>query len=208
MNEHEIKEWIQSNLLTKNEILERYEVKSPSFDNYVTRGKIKPFIKKGPRINLYLKYEVENFLENTSSKQNKKNSIGNIDDSNSDLKIKLSFVDYFLNKTISSHEKNGEIKQWDLDFVLKIFNRNEFVLKVNIFKGKSTINKDRLMLVLLFKDGLHHEIKCSMQEFDMWIDNLTILDINELYELIKLDKDKATLINNTELVSRNKLKLM
>lgn len=75
MNENEIKEWIQSNLLTKNEILERYEVKSASFDNYVTRGKIKPFIKKGPRINLYLKHEVENFLENTSSKQNNKNSI-------------------------------------------------------------------------------------------------------------------------------------
>lgn len=50
MNEHEIKEWIQSNLLTKNEILERYEVKSPSFDNYVTRGKIKPFIKKAQEL--------------------------------------------------------------------------------------------------------------------------------------------------------------
>lgn len=92
MNEKEIKEWIEVNLMTKHEVMEQYNISSVNFDNYVRRSKLKPFIKKGPRINLYLKHEVENFLENNSTNQNKKNSIGNIDDSNSDLKIKLSFV--------------------------------------------------------------------------------------------------------------------
>lgn len=58
----EIRKWIQDNLLTKNEVLTKYNIKSSSFDNYITRGKIKPFIKKGSRINLYLKSDLDNFF--------------------------------------------------------------------------------------------------------------------------------------------------
>lgn len=69
MNENEIKLWIDNNLLTKQEVIDQFKINSINFDNYVRRSKIKPFIKKGPRINLYLKREVKNFLENNISNQ-------------------------------------------------------------------------------------------------------------------------------------------
>src|SRR5699024_7256603 len=48
---------------------DQFQINSVNFDNYVRRSKLKPFIKKGPRINLYLKREVKNFLENNTSNQ-------------------------------------------------------------------------------------------------------------------------------------------
>lgn len=63
MNEQEIKDFINNNLLAKNEILEQFNVSSTTFDNYVRRSKIKPFIKKGPRVNLYLKSDMEQHFD-------------------------------------------------------------------------------------------------------------------------------------------------
>lgn len=62
MNEQEIKHFIQNKLVTKHEALEQFNITSAAFDNYVRRSKFEPFVKKGPRINLYLKREIEDFM--------------------------------------------------------------------------------------------------------------------------------------------------
>lgn len=67
MKEKKIKDWINSNLFTKNEVIKKYNITSANFDNYIRRGKIKPFIKKSPRINLYLRKDIELFLERSKS---------------------------------------------------------------------------------------------------------------------------------------------
>lgn len=67
MNEQEIKEFIKNNLLTKHEALEQFNITSAAFDNYVRRSKFEPFIKKGPRINLYLKREIEQSLKSINN---------------------------------------------------------------------------------------------------------------------------------------------
>src|SRR5699024_8250858 len=103
MRENEIKEWISHNLLTKQEVMDQFKISSVNFDNYVRRSKFEPFIKKGPKINLYLKRDVENFLENTASNQmstikvNRKNQVkkiifDDIDASNTELQKILNNI--------------------------------------------------------------------------------------------------------------------
>jgi len=73
LNREELKQWIDENLLTKQEIIHYYNITSVSFDNYVRRDKVKAFIKKGPRFNLYLKSDVEAFLNENISEIESKN---------------------------------------------------------------------------------------------------------------------------------------
>lgn len=133
MNEQEIKVWIEKNLMTKHEVMEQYNISSSRFDNYVRREKIEPFIKKGPRINLYLKHEVENFLENTSSNQtstikvNRKNQIkkiifDDIDSSNTELQE-------ILNNIIIKHAKSsvtGHIQVTDIKDITSYGKRTDY----------------------------------------------------------------------------------
>lgn len=63
MKEIAMKEWIQYNLLSRGEIVEQYNVKPSYVDVSISRGKIKPFIKKGSRIALYLRKDVEAYLK-------------------------------------------------------------------------------------------------------------------------------------------------
>lgn len=121
MNEKEIKEWIEVNLMTKHEIMEQYNVSSSRFDNYVRREKIEPFIKKGPRINLYLKHEVENYLENNFA--NQKSTI-KVNRNNQIKKINFADIDAYnmelqdiLNNIIIKHAKSsvtGHIQVTDI----------------------------------------------------------------------------------------------
>ncbi|MFJ6459282.1 hypothetical protein [Staphylococcus capitis] len=65
MGKQEIKRWISENLLTKKEIINKYNLNPSFFDVNVTRKKIQPFIKKS--INLYLKDDIEKFLNEYKS---------------------------------------------------------------------------------------------------------------------------------------------
>ncbi|HDG8798299.1 hypothetical protein KJB49_11445 [Staphylococcus chromogenes] len=62
MDTEEMKDWIYQNLMIRSEIIEEYEVKPSYIDIAISRGKIKPFIKKGSRIALYLRSDVESYL--------------------------------------------------------------------------------------------------------------------------------------------------
>ncbi|HHX0046030.1 hypothetical protein L6D11_13995 [Staphylococcus aureus] len=57
-NKAELKDWINNNLLVKQEVLKEYGIKTSLFDVMVARHKITPFLRKG-RMNLYLRSEVE-----------------------------------------------------------------------------------------------------------------------------------------------------
>lgn len=63
MNEEQIQTWINDNLLSRGEIVDKYDVKPSYVDVAISRGKIKPFIKKGSRIALYLKRDVDSYLK-------------------------------------------------------------------------------------------------------------------------------------------------
>lgn len=58
-----MKKWIEENTLIRSEITEKYNVKPSALDAMIARGKIKPFVKKGARTNLYLKSDVEAYLK-------------------------------------------------------------------------------------------------------------------------------------------------
>lgn len=66
MDKQAIKGWITANLLTKKEVINKYNLNPSFFDVNVTRGKIQPFIKKG--INLYLIDDVEEFVNKHNQK--------------------------------------------------------------------------------------------------------------------------------------------
>lgn len=68
MSDNEIKEWIENNTLIRSEIVEIYEIKPAALDAMIARGKIKPFVKKGARTNLYLKKDIENYLKTKNKK--------------------------------------------------------------------------------------------------------------------------------------------
>lgn len=133
MNEKEIKEWIEVNLMTKHEVMEQYNISSSRFDNYVRREKIEPFIKKGPRINLYLKHEVENFLENNSTNQkstikvNRKNQIKKINFADIDAyNIELQEL---LKNIINKHAKSsvtGHIQVTDIKDIVSNGKRTDY----------------------------------------------------------------------------------
>ena len=72
MEKQEIKRWISENLLTKKEIINKYNLNPSFFDVNVTRKKIQPFIKKG--INLYLKDDIEKFVNEYKSSKIKSNN--------------------------------------------------------------------------------------------------------------------------------------
>ncbi|HFE4994846.1 TPA: hypothetical protein ACF89A_002690 [Staphylococcus aureus] len=62
MEQEQVKEWINQNLMIRSEIIEEFNVKPSYLDVAISRGKIKPFIKKGARTALYLREEVESYL--------------------------------------------------------------------------------------------------------------------------------------------------
>lgn len=120
----EIRKWIQDNLLTKNEVITKYNIKSSSFDNYITRSKIKPFIKKGSRINLYLKSDLDNFfseidISDNSSKTkirvNRKKEIktiifGDSDAINNDLQeILNNIIESYAVKPVTGHIEISDV---------------------------------------------------------------------------------------------------
>lgn len=70
MENQEIKKWISTNLLTKKEIINKYNLNPSFFDVNVTRGKIQPFIKKG--VNLYFKSDIEQFVKSKTKPRNEK----------------------------------------------------------------------------------------------------------------------------------------
>ncbi|NDQ74006.1 hypothetical protein GZ159_09505 [Staphylococcus aureus] len=62
MEQEKVKDWINQNLMIRSEIVEEFNVKPSYIDVAISRGKIKPFIKKGTRTALYLRSDVENYL--------------------------------------------------------------------------------------------------------------------------------------------------
>lgn len=125
--------------------------------------------------------------------------------SKNNLNIKFAIVDYFSNKNISSREKNGQKKRWDLDTVLNFFYGKQFVLKVRVYKELISINEENRKVIFKFEDGLHHTMKCTKQEFESWVKNLKIEDIKLLRETITDDKNKVTLKHKMNLELKNKV---
>lgn len=164
MRENEIKEWISHNLLTKQEVMDQFKISSVNFDNYVRRSKFEPFIKKGPKINLYLKRDVENFLENTASNQmstikvNRKNQVkkiifDDIDASNTELqKILNNIIIKHSKSAVTGHIQVTDIKgtapygkRTDYSFSKEDINNLEFQKYIKaalIQKSKSISDKE------------------------------------------------------------------
>lgn len=122
------------------------------------------------------------------------------------LNIKFALIDYFSNKNISSRKKNGEKKVWDLSSVLKIFYGDQFMLKVRSYDNCSDTNKGRSKIIFIFSDGLYHFIECSKLEFNNWIKNLDVNDIQLLRENIINSKDNVNLNNIVKLKTKNKVR--
>lgn len=62
MEQEQVRDWINQNLMIRSEIVKEFKVKPSYLDVAISRGKIKPFIKKGARTALYLRVDVENYL--------------------------------------------------------------------------------------------------------------------------------------------------
>lgn len=124
-----------------------------------------------------------------------------------DLEIKFSIIDYFSNKNISSREKNGLKKEWNLSSVLKISLEKKFILKISVFDGFIIDNKGIYKLIFTFSDGLKHCIECPKEVFEKWIKNLEMDDLKLLHESITDSKSTVSLDNKTNLESKNKVRL-
>lgn len=61
------KEWLNNNLMVKNDIIDEFEVNPSYFDVSVNRGKLNPYLKKG-RTNMYLRRDVLDFVRNLTDK--------------------------------------------------------------------------------------------------------------------------------------------
>lgn len=123
------------------------------------------------------------------------------------LNIKFALIDYFSNKNISSREKNGEKKVWQLSSVLKIFYGGQFMLKVRSYDNCLETKKGISKILFIFSDGLYYFIECSKLEYNNWIKNLDVNDIQLLRENIIDSKDNVNLNNHAELETKNKVKI-
>lgn len=61
------KEWLNNNLMVKNDIIDEFEMNPSYFDVSVNRGKLSPYLKKG-RTNMYLRKDVLDFVRNLTDK--------------------------------------------------------------------------------------------------------------------------------------------
>lgn len=128
-------------------------------------------------------------------------------ENNNDLKIKNNLIDYFRMKNFSSRQKNGEPKIWDLDQTLTIYKDNDCIMKIRAYKGLTDTNRGEMELLCSFKNGTYRNVECNKYDFYNWIYNLTLKDVDFLYELLKEQRGKVELDNMQVLKNKNKIKL-
>ncbi|RIM90971.1 hypothetical protein BU104_12625 [Staphylococcus xylosus] len=128
-------------------------------------------------------------------------------ENNNELKIKNNLIDYFRLKNFSSHQKNGMPKIWDLYNIFTIVDNNDNLMKIRAYKGFSDLNKERMYLICNFKNGVCRNVECNNSDFNKWIHNLTLEDVNSLYEILKDQPNEIELNNHQVLKNKNRIKL-
>lgn len=214
MSEDEIKEWINDNLLTKQEVMDNFKISSVNFDNYVRRSKLKPFIKKGPRINLYLKREVENFLENTSSnqwstiklnrkKQIKKITFADIDASNTELQeVLTNIITKHAKSAVTGHIQVSDIKnepqcgkRTDYSFSKEDINNLEFqkYIKATLIQKSKGISDKELSKIVVDTSYTYSDLKkINLSCYESENEFVSNADENEKREFINFLNQPVT----------------
>lgn len=209
MNELEIKDFIQNNLLTKHEALKEFNITSTAFDNYVRRSKFEPFIKKGPRINLYLKQDLERFFsENTlysssgqteikvtRKKQIKTIRFGKIDAVNNNLQDTLkNIIERYALAPVSSHIEVSDVSNNTTEG-----KRTEYSFSKEDIKNIELQKYIKATLVQLSTDLTDKELAKAIDNNSFTYDYLSSINLNDF-------KKEKPLTEESQVISGNKLR--